>query len=473
MSYRRILLFVVVITGSLFIMPATAALDSRADKSYPVAQAEYDTGSITQTLKLTPDTPGSVQVTTSADLPLAVTEFELYINEAAEQVNTDGFRQTTARDPVDGFRKYEWDGTDSPSITYNLDVNTTDSKGKYETVDGGEWAIIETPQIPYSWSANEDVELVRNHRVAGPGISKDGFTFLGEHTIKSVSENDQRFRLVIPEAADLTESPDAILDNIAYASNQLQVGSRDSDVVMIAAPTSDKIQWSHGGTAHDSIFWVQADAKLDTPGNTWVHEYIHTRQSFVPTEDFDWLIEGSAEYYAALFTLQQEQIGFEQFQRHLTVNGPRESSKILTKTKYAAPAQYSKGGLVVARTDQRIRLATNGSSSLATIFNRLNSEDEPISNGDFIRYVYLYGNEDLESDVRAATTTSESMAMWDKQDHTRAFGEEPHESESANTAKTDQDSNSADSDSFLSFISSLVAVNGVVYIMFRIRNNKN
>lgn len=476
MANCRVLIFIVIMLSCLLTTQAAAAVDTGPDNSPTVAQAGSDTVTVTQTLQLNSETPGSIQVTTSADVSLKLKEFSLFVNESAKQVTVDGFRQTTAEDPIEGYKKYEWDGnTRSPSVIYYLNVNTTDGSQEYTTVDAGEWAIVKVPSIPYSWRASEEIEVVKNHEVAGPGVIKRGFAFLGEHEIRTRSANEQRFRLVIPEAANLTESPEAILDNVAYASKHLRVGARDKEVVMIAAPTSDEIQWAHGGTATGSIFWAQDTGKLDSPNNVWIHEYVHTRQGFERTDDFEWFAEGSAEYYAALFTLQQEQIGFEQFQRHLAQRETRYSNAILTNTKDSGFAQYAKGGLVAGRTDQQIRLLTNGSGSLTDIIRQLNADDKRISNAAFIRYVRLYSNDELESEVQAATTTSQSLAMWDTKGHAQAFGEEPHEVESPNTKKTEQDSNTEESNTkesnaWLRFIIALVAINGVVYTIFKIHN---
>lgn len=472
MAHGRVIVLIVIISTSLLTTPAAAVIGTESGESPKAPQASSNTVSLTQTLELTPETPGSIQVTTSADLTLKLKDFHLFVDQSAEQVELNGFVQTTAKDPVDGFDVYAWDGnTRSPSITYKLNVNNTDNRDRYQTVDAGEWAIVETPSIPYSWSASEEIEVTTVNRVAGPGVSKDGFTFLGEYSTVGANANDQRFQLVIPEAANLTEDPDAILDNIKYASDRLQVGGRDNKVIMIAAPSSNQLQWAHGGTAHDSIFWVQDSIKVDSPNNAWVHEYIHTRQNFNTTEDFEWFIEASAEYYAALYTLQQEQIGFKEFSRSLTEGHNRYGNVILTTTDHPSPAQYNKGGFVVGRTDQRIRNATNGSGSLTEIFKQLNNENKPVSNSDFLRYVDLYSTNKISSDVRSATTTSESMSMWDEKEHKQAFGWEPYEVESSKGDESDKNSDTQESIGVIIFIFVLIVINIIAYSASKVYNN--
>lgn len=485
MSHLRVVLLTIIIIGSLSVTPATASLGVVADRSPPVTQSGSDTVSITQTVKLTPETPGSIRVTKSVDTTHKLDRLELYAKNTAKNIDLNGFIRNDVQDSSEGFQNYEWDEhTQSPSITYDLDVNSTDSNGNYHSVDIGEWAVVSTPQMWYDGSGSRGLEIISDYKVAGPGVITSDYMFLGEHDIKTANANGQQFRLVIPEAANLSVSPDAILEDIAYASNQLKVGERDEEVVMIAIPTPNGMNWAFGGVALDRTFLTVDDAPLNSTYNVWVHEYIHTRQDFDTTRDFRWFIEGSAIYYTSLFTLQQEQIGFDRFREKTGVNRPLYENAILTKPKQNPknpPAWNVKGDLIAGRADQRIRLATNGSASLTDIFRRLNSENEPISNADFIRYVYLYSNEEVESDIQAATTTTESMSMWDKREHKQAFGEEPHEVKAPNTETTDQESNTKDSkleeesnteesEGIKRFIIALVAINVIFYGVFIIYN---
>jgi len=240
MDHSRVVVFVIIIFASLVISPTGVAADTAHEISAPVGQTSSTTVPITQQLQLNPETTGSIHVTTSVDVTLKLKQFGLYINDSAQRVTVDGFSRTNTEDSIAGYDRYEWDGnTRTPSISYNLNVNTTNDNGKYKTVDAGEWAIVEVPSVPYSWRASEEIEIVNDHEIDGSGVIKRGFAFLGDHAIRTATAHDQQFRLVIPDAANLTESPEAILDNVAYASKQLQVGERDSDVVMIAAPTSE------------------------------------------------------------------------------------------------------------------------------------------------------------------------------------------------------------------------------------------
>lgn len=464
MRHSSVLVFAVIILTSLFSTPVAAAVDTETHGTPPMAQVESDTVTITKTLELTPENPGSIQVTASVDTVRKLDGFGLFINDSAEQVTADGFTRTTEEVPR-GKKKYEWDGnTQHPSITYNLDANTTRSDGGYQFVDAGEWALVGIKWSGISWAGSDEIEFVRNTEVDGPGVAKHTMAFLGEYETRTKTIHDERFRLVIPDAADLTENPEAIFDNIAHASSQLDVGARNEEVIMIAAPTPGGIQWGVGGTAIDNIFWVKDDSQTNSSRNAWIHEYVHTRQDINTTEDFNWFIEGSASYYSGLYTLQQGKISFGQFQKYLSTSDTNSlgTGAILTNIEgeHGDP-EYTRGGLVAGRADQRIRLTTNRSASLTNIFRRMNSANESISNADFIRYVGSYTNNEVASDIQTATTTRQPVTMWDKETHKQAFGEIPQE----------LDSSTEESDGVSMLIIAFIALNAVSYSVFKIYKN--
>jgi len=378
----------------------------------------------TTSLSLTPEQPGDVGVVARYDVPEEIQELRVRIPETAESVTTDGFEETT--------EGYEWTGASDPAIRFDFPANRTLS-GEVEptTADGlafvdvGPWAITRLPAFSSEWTRTSPVSFSSDTVVDGQGVVGDAMAYLGPYERHSQQANGQNFSLAVPEAASLTESPNAILDSLAAGSGNLRVGDRDERVLMIAAPT-DAPWGPFGVQVGANAAWVRADERLDTAGNTWLHEYVHTRQSFRTTVETSWLTEASAQYYAALLALEDDLVGFRDFQRQLDRGDDEryDSVKLTEPGTWTRNAQYLKGSLVTGELDRRIRLATDGAGTFAEVFRRVNARTA--SDDRLTRTEFLSAVEDTEASVvdptRRYTETTDRPSMWNRTQHHRAFG---------------------------------------------------
>ena len=164
---------------------------------------------------------GTVGVTTRAAVPDRVTEFRLTLlsaNDAA--VEADGFER--ADDAGPGESAWVWDGeTTNPSLAYAMDANDTveeagplGARGTYRFVDAGEWALVRTPRTSASWSYtgqyDGQVRLTRENAVDGEGVASQAMAFLGPYEERVREAGGQRYRLIVPAAADTEATPDEV-----------------------------------------------------------------------------------------------------------------------------------------------------------------------------------------------------------------------------------------------------------------------
>ncbi|EJN58333.1 CARDB domain-containing protein [Halogranum rubrum] len=393
------------------------------------AAAATDSLAQTTTFHLTPTRPGEVLVTLDYDVPSRVVDVETRVPSNATVVSTDGF------DPSTGDR-YTWtESTDEPSLTYRLAVNETTagrlplaSDGTMLFADTGPWALFRRPSTGTRWTWHgSEVELTQSTAVDGDGVVGEQLVFLGEYTDHRRDANGQRFRLVVPDAAELAVEPSAILDSYADASGRLRVGDRDDRVLVIAAPT-DGVEWGVRGLhTGESDIWVQASEPLATPNNVWLHEYVHSRQSYQPTREVRWVTEGSATYYAALFSLQQGHIGYDEFASWLAVGSrpPYAETVLSTPSTWGRQGHYHKGGLVVGSLDYRIRAASDGDASFETVFTEMNDHEGTLTAEAFWTFVADAGNGSVATDGEAYATTTDAPSTWTRAEHVEAFGSFP------------------------------------------------
>ncbi|GAA0656620.1 PGF-CTERM sorting domain-containing protein [Salarchaeum japonicum] len=388
----------------------------------------------TTTLRLTPDDPGTVAAVVAYDTPSNLASLDVRAGTGTV-VSTTGFAETESG--------LQWDEeTANPSFTLSVDVNQTISRsralpgdvhttpdaaqesGGYSFVDVGEWAILPVPQFSsqWTWYGSGSVTLSSDVTVAGEGAVGGTIAYLGPETTYTATRNGQEFRLVVPASASLAESPDEILASLTNASALLQVGARDERVLTVAAPTS--VDWGPAGLEYGgSDSWVLADSRLDTAGNVWLHEYVHTRQDFSTTSATQWVTEATAEYYGALLTLRQGRIGFDAFAEHLE-RGTRSpyASAVLANPYTWTYANYVKGPLVYGNIDRGIRLVSDGEHTAADVLGRLNVDsDGTVTQSEFLSAVAAAGSDDVASYAQRYTQTRAAPDVWSREEHVEAF----------------------------------------------------
>ena len=392
------------------------------------------------------DEAGTVGVTTRARIPDRVTELRVTLLSANDDaVEADGFER--ADDAAPDESAWVWDGeTANPSLTYAKNANVTveesgplATRGTYRFVDAGEWALVRTPRTSASWSYtgryDGQVGLTRENAVDGEGVASQAMAFLGPYEERVRETDGQRYRLIVPEAADIEATPEEVFAAFDYAAAALQVGARDETVFAVAAPT-DGVEWGvRGLQIGDADLWVRDADPAGTAADVWTHEYVHTRQEFETEASGRWITEASATYYPALFALDRGAADFGEFERTLArgERDPEASAVLADPGTWERNPDYTKGALVAGEIDRRLRVATDGSASLATVFRDLNAAGEPITNEAVLDAVEAAAAEGADDETAAAiraeaerlTTTRDAPETWGRDAHADAFGETP------------------------------------------------
>lgn len=341
-----------------------------------------------QTLSVTLDyqSEGTVYLTVKHTLPTEMTALALRFPDFVAVEKTEGFSRKQRH-------LWEWDGrTSSPWLGAVVNANRTRSNG-YRFVDTGSWALVQFPPISASWKyTGSSIERKQVYEIDQEGVaSSDGsLVYVGPYESTQFQAGGQLFHLVIPEAASLGESPAAIQASLTHAAESLAVGNRDDEVVVVAAPSS--INWSAAGLQSGaSGFWALDSSNVDRAGNTWIHEYVHTRQGWERDSSTEWLMEGTTNYYAALFTFRQGRIPFSTFYRHITTDQHGNSVLADPGSWTASNAHYTKGRRVTAALDAEIRQRTDGAASFQDVFRRLNDVSGSLTHDRFEQVVVDVG----------------------------------------------------------------------------------
>jgi len=326
--------------------------------------------------RLVPGDADRVEATIAYSIPAGTDRLSVSIvGGEYDVVDVEGFR-------ANGSESFEWDGSEGGgTVTIRHDVTESfREEAPDEQFTGGEasWAIVSRPQTSTRWCCSGAARgLTYEFTVEGEGRAGDRLALLGSHETVSRTVDGESIVLAVPAAATASMDREAVLEAVAHASDRLRWGSRNDEVLLIAAPSSD-VEWSPRGLTVGSDARIAADASADGRTDVWVHEYVHTRQyrdaeiagEDAVAADVRWLVEGSAEYYAAALALEAGRTDREEF-RSLLQRGrdPHVADAVLAEsdTWETTDAQYLKGALVVAALDGELRSASGGAATFQDV----------------------------------------------------------------------------------------------------------
>lgn len=399
------------------------------DQRDAIATEPGENITVTQFLALRPATPGEIDVSVTVSISETVERLKLRIPSGGTVTATDGFRAS-------GDRWYEWtDESDHPTISYVLQANRTvdgagpeRGSGTYLFADTGSWALVSprSPDVRY-W-ARETVGIDRKLTVSGEGAAGESIAYLGTYRTYTRAAHGQSFELIVPSRASMEAKPQSVLETFADASDALRVGDRDERVFAVAAPSD--LDWAVRGLQRgDSDMWISAAQPLTEADNTWLHEYVHSRQRLNTTDSTEWLTEATATYYAALLALETDLVDFESFERVLSrgTNYRYDDVVLSDESTWTYSAEYDKGSLVAGALDRQIRLASDRTRRFEDVFLAMNARSGPVDHEWFRERVGETASPSVASLADRYATTTDSPDMWTREQHENAFTLAPAE----------------------------------------------
>ncbi|MEF8787144.1 MAG: hypothetical protein V5A45_14525 [Haloarculaceae archaeon] len=158
-------------------------------------------------------------------------------------------------------------------------------------------------------------------------------------------------------------------------------------VTVVAAP--DALPYK-GLTYGDGTSYVTIEAFWDgNVGSVWLHETVHTRQSFTLDSEMKWFREASAEYltYRALQE-QYEEVEDSDVRARLDAVPDYHEARLSAPSTWASnPVDYTRGVRLLYAIDAAVRIGSGGDHTLFDVFYAMNQRDGPVSLHDFRRIV--------------------------------------------------------------------------------------
>jgi hypothetical protein len=350
-----------------------AAVASASQECVPTATAT-ESAPVTASVEMT-TTPGGRPAVTATYDTAATSDLSVSLDGDVQVVDAEGF---------DGGSTHRWDGeTASPSLVYAADPT---AELGYESGDG--WVLTAVPEHD-----GESVEVVPEPT----GVVGSEMLLVGEHAVHERSVGCQTIRLVVPEGVATPAEPDRILDALETATRDFDVGHRYGTVRVFVVPEATRPVYRTGRASGPDV-WVRADRPLDVVDNTWIHEYVHTRQGFSLGDRMAWFREASAMYYAARISADAGLLSGEAYRNGIDAwTRDSTSQQTLAEASSLDNVAYYKGGAVLAALHRKIRAATDGRRTLADVFARMNAHDGPITYGLFKSFVVEVAGERFDA----------------------------------------------------------------------------
>lgn len=367
---------------------------------------------ITYTLQKAPSETGEVLVTANLTLPSDVSSLHISPPEGATVEQTHGFDHDEG-----GALEWEWNESQRhASITYLASVNST-SGDDTKSVETSHWALFDWRSSGLDWEYDltnngNETEPIEVARVAGQGVAGPNFAYLGPSETYKRTVNGTTIQLVVPKAAQTASKPQTMLSVLTKVERSLQMGVQNGHVDVFVAPPPISVSGLAGGVAqngHHDIM-VHQSARLTTPDNSLIHEYIHTQQNFTTSEETKWLTEASAEYYGALLSYRQGLISYDEFHGYVESESYPDDTLSDPDSWSSTNVPYFKGMRTLAALDTKIRTSSNGTHSLEDVFAHLNQHEGKITDDVFATYVSQAAGESLtgwlDTHVKSSATAN-------------------------------------------------------------------
>ena len=381
---------------------------------------------VTYEYRRLPDSPGDISLTATLDIPDEVNEVTLSVKHGTVQ-DTTGLTQTSSKE----FRTVD----NKASLVTHVPVNET--KTDHATpIDTGKWALFDKEEpihLEYE-SESTTVKCEKSYHLDGPGLILDEYVFMGKYESHQANARDQTIEIAVPTAIDTKAYTDPILKLLGDVSNNLTVGERDKHVVGLVVPQEAELD-RPGWAVDDAAFMISEPSLRsmerpndDPPSPTWIHEYVHTRQSLNLNDHTEWLTEASAEYYEKYFLLRFGLVNYDEFQHELERGDSYEDIVLGDRSTWDSPdnsAEYYKGALVVATLDRQIRANTNGEHSFEDVFQRLNTHHGTITKSDFYQVLEQVGGPSVVDTGRRFVETTKTPQTVSENVFSRTYGWEP------------------------------------------------
>jgi len=360
-----------------------------------------------------PEEPTMVEVEITYQVDSDVSSIVVYPPDRETLVSATAFERQ------DNGRYFAGDDLDEASLTFRIELSpTTVENHEAMGLATSEWALVGVlPETGYydggasEWRYSWDGQVGRDLSIDGDGVVAERSVFLGNHTVHERRVEGQNIRVVVPGGHSPERSPEGILDTLSNVSRALDVEARDENVYAFYLPVDspDVLGLAFSQRRGTQEFWLfEPEWSF---GNTWIHEYVHTRQAYDPAPDMVWFDEASANYYEKLFALREGIGDYDRFADEM--GGPGPGGVLADRDRWNGGTQYVRGQRVVAALDAKIQRESDYRRSLVDVFRLVNEHQGTVTLDDFKGYVERVSGTDMDAWIESRIAADGPVSFRD------------------------------------------------------------
>lgn len=425
MECRRLLTLLILaltVTGSPTAFATVGSADTRAGL---FEQSDRTVLERTTTFERVNST--TVRATVAFSVPESVDSFQVSV-DAGIQMSDPSPRFVSAS----GFERdddgYVWDGTTAEPTAELVMTLPTDTEAIQNARFGkGSLARSNWALVPRSWTHVSSIRPRETSPTVAEDVAVEGGVIGPKHVVLGDVESytrsvDGRNVTVIAPTDPSVETPirpERVADALAATERELDLGGDEAEKYLYVVP-SDRSRLDDGTAGFASGNESFVLSPVDNY-DTYVHEYVHTRQRFVTNSSFLWFNEASATYLGYFVSLRLGAYHidpFEQFRNLVVTSGEYHANSVLAEPDSwdSEATPYVKGGHLLAALDAKIRAETDHERSLVDVFRRVNARDGRVTHEQFRDVVVSMTDESTGEWLDRYATTSDVPTVPDDPD---------------------------------------------------------
>lgn len=278
-------------------------------------------------------------------------------------------------------------------------LHTVDGVNPAQVGPNGDWAYLPKSSLP-PLLATADGGGALAVRTVGP------WALIGNLSTATVVVEDTPVTVVAPAAMDVDPERKARFLSAFVSPYELHP-IRGVPATIIIAPDA----LPHDGATYGTQSYVTQHAFWDGGATSvWIHEYVHTQQTFETTAEMAWFREASATYLSGLLLAEQYHgVTEADLRTWIAARDDYPGTTLAEESTWAhTNADYYRGARLLYSVDAAIRDGSAGRYTLVDVFSALNQRGEPITVGRFVRTVESYSGQP-EPWLRPTITESDGI----------------------------------------------------------------